>query len=91
MAKPRVDLWVDATYHQVRVDGRVISQATVVAVGITSEGARQVLGVDVGPSEDRIGAPEFPPLDGTLPDWLEGEREIGVSRRRPSNVITRRV
>ena len=46
-------LWVDATYHKVRVDGRVISQATVVAVGVTSEGDRQVLGVDVGPSEDR--------------------------------------
>ena len=46
-------LWVDATYHKVRVDGRVISQATVVAVGITSDGTRQILGVDVGPSEDR--------------------------------------
>jgi putative transposase len=31
-------LWVDATYHKVRVDGRVISQATVVAVGVTPEG-----------------------------------------------------
>jgi putative transposase len=46
-------LWVDATYHKVRVDGRVISQATVVAVGVTSTGERQVLGLDVGPSEDR--------------------------------------
>ena len=46
-------LWVDATYHKVRVDGRVISQATVVAVGVTTDGERQVLGVDVGPSEDR--------------------------------------
>jgi putative transposase len=46
-------LWVDATYHKVRVDGRVISQATVVAVAVTSEGDRQVLGLDVGPSEDR--------------------------------------
>jgi transposase-like protein len=46
-------LWVDATYLKVRVDGRVISQATVVAVGVTSEGDRQVLGIDVGPSEDR--------------------------------------
>ena len=46
-------LWVDATYHKVRVAGRVLSQATVVAVGVTSEGDRQVLGVDVGPSEDR--------------------------------------
>jgi transposase-like protein len=46
-------LWVDATYHKVRVDGRVVSQATVVAVGITSDGVRQVLGVDVGPSEEK--------------------------------------
>jgi len=46
-------LWVDATYQKVRVDGRVVSQATVVAVGITSDGDRQVLGVDEGPSEDR--------------------------------------
>ena len=46
-------LWVDATYHKVRVNGRVTSQATVVAVGVTSEGERQVLGIDVGPSEDR--------------------------------------
>jgi transposase-like protein len=46
-------VWVDATYHKVRVDGRVQNQATVVAVGVTGDGERQVLGVDVGPSEDR--------------------------------------
>jgi transposase-like protein len=46
-------LWVDATYHKVRVDGHVVSQATVVAVGVTTNGDRQVLGIDVGPSEDR--------------------------------------
>lgn len=44
---------VDATYHKVRVNWRVTRQATVVAVGVTSEGERQVLGFDVGPSEDR--------------------------------------
>src|SRR5436190_13239984 len=27
-------VWVDATYHKVRVDGHVTSQATVVAVGV---------------------------------------------------------
>jgi transposase-like protein len=31
----------------------VQSQATVVAVGVTTDGERQVLGIDVGPSEDR--------------------------------------
>jgi putative transposase len=37
----------------VRVDGRGTSQATVVAIGISSDGERHVLGLDVGPSEDR--------------------------------------
>jgi transposase-like protein len=46
-------VWLDATYHKVRVDGRVVSQATVVAIGVTIEGERQVLGVAVGASEDK--------------------------------------
>jgi putative transposase len=46
-------LWLDATYHKVRIDGRVVSQATVVAIGVTLDGERQILGVDVGASEDR--------------------------------------
>ena len=45
-------LWVDATYHKVRVDGGVVSQATAVAVGVTDDGERHVLGVDTGASED---------------------------------------
>ena len=46
-------VWLDATYHKVRMDGRVVSQATVVAIGVTRDGERQILGVDVGASEDR--------------------------------------
>jgi transposase-like protein len=45
-------LWLDATFGRVRDAGRVVSQAVVVAVGVTAGGAREVLGVDVGPSED---------------------------------------
>jgi transposase-like protein len=45
-------IWLDASYHHVREDGRVISMATVVAVGVSSCGRREVLGVDVGPCED---------------------------------------
>ena len=45
-------VWVDATYHKVRVDGRVVSQATAVAVGVTADGERHVLGIDAGASED---------------------------------------
>jgi putative transposase len=46
-------VWLDATYHKVRIDSRVVSQATVVAIGVTLDGERQILGVDVGASEDR--------------------------------------
>ena len=45
-------VWVDATYHKVRIDGRVVSQATAVAVGVTTDGERHVLGVNAGASED---------------------------------------
>jgi putative transposase len=45
-------LWLDATFHKIREGGRVISVATVVAVGVSEAGHRSVLGVDTGPSED---------------------------------------
>jgi putative transposase len=46
-------VWVDATYVKARQDGRVASVAVVIAVGINgNSGEREVLGVDVGPSED---------------------------------------
>lgn len=45
-------LWLDATFVKGRMDGRVVSLAVVVAVGVTADGAREVLGVAVGPSED---------------------------------------
>ena len=45
-------VWLDATYHKVRQDGRVVSQATVVAIGVTLDGERQILGMDVGASEE---------------------------------------
>jgi len=67
-------LWVDATYHKVRVDGRVTSQATVVAVGVTADGERQVLGVDVGPSEDRAFWTAF--LRGLVKRGLRGVRLV---------------
>jgi putative transposase len=45
--------WVDATYVKARQDGRVASTAVVIAVGVKAQtGEREVLGFDVGPSED---------------------------------------
>lgn len=45
-------LWLDATFVKVREAGRVVSQAVVIAIGVNAAGVREVLGVDVGPSED---------------------------------------
>ncbi len=45
-------VWLDATYIKVRIDGRVVPQAVVIAVGVRLSGEREVLGVDVGPSEE---------------------------------------
>src|SRR5437899_4850684 len=45
-------VWLDATFHKLREAGRVISVATVVAIGVTQAGGRPVLGAATGPSED---------------------------------------
>ena len=47
-------VYLDATYVNVRDDalGQVVSRAVVIATGITANGDREVLGVDVGDSED---------------------------------------
>jgi transposase-like protein len=44
-------LWIDATYVKVRQSGRIVSVAVIVAVGVNSDGRREVLGMAIGPSE----------------------------------------
>ena len=44
-------LWIDATYVKVRQNGRIVSVAVIVAVGVNADGRREVLGMDIGPSE----------------------------------------
>jgi putative transposase len=44
-------LWIDATYLKVRQGGRIVSLAAIIAVGVNSDGRREVLGVATGPSE----------------------------------------
>ena len=43
--------WIDATYVKVRQAGRVVSMAVTIAVGVNTDGRREVLGMDIGPSE----------------------------------------
>ncbi|TQO19848.1 transposase-like protein [Rhodoglobus vestalii] len=47
-------VFLDATYCKARVNHRVISQAMVVAIGVASDGRREVLGFDVGDSENEV-------------------------------------
>ncbi|WP_264671655.1 IS256 family transposase [Arthrobacter sp. VKM Ac-2550] len=45
-------VFLDATYCKARVGHRVVSQAVVVAFGVAADGRREVLGFDVGDSEN---------------------------------------
>ncbi len=44
-------LWIDATYVKVRQNGRIVSVATIIAIGANTDGRREVLGMQVGASE----------------------------------------
>ncbi|MCA3502574.1 MAG: IS256 family transposase [Rhodobacter sp.] len=44
-------VWIDATYLKVRQNGRIVSVAVIIAVGVNSDGRREVLGMDIGVSE----------------------------------------
>lgn len=44
-------VFADATFCKVRVGAHVVSQALVVATGVSIEGTREVLGTAVGDSE----------------------------------------
>jgi putative transposase len=61
-------VFLDATYCKARVAGRVVSQAVVIATGVSADGRREVLGSAVGDSETK----EF------WTDFLRGLRERGL-------------
>ena len=44
-------LWIDATYLKVRRGGRIVSVAAIIAVGVNTDGRREVLGMEIGTSE----------------------------------------
>ncbi|TCS21569.1 IS256 family transposase [Acidomonas methanolica] len=44
-------LWIDATYLKLRQGGRIVSIAVIIAVGVNTDGRREVLGGATGPSE----------------------------------------
>jgi putative transposase len=52
-------LWIDATYLKVRRGGRIVSVAVIIAVGVNTDGRREVLGMEVGTSEAEPICTEF--------------------------------
>jgi transposase-like protein len=67
-------VWLDATYVKARQDGRVVALAVVVAVGVRATGEREVLGLDVGASEDGAFWLQF--LRGLVARGLRGVRLV---------------
>jgi transposase-like protein len=67
-------LWLDARYEHVREDHRVQAMAVVVAYGVRADGVREVLGVDVGLSEDVVCWRAF--LQGLVARGLRGVKLV---------------
>ena len=45
-------VWLDGLTQKVREGGRIVNVCVVVATGVNAEGQREILGMDVGASED---------------------------------------
>ncbi len=67
-------LWIDATYIKVRQNGRIVSVAVIVAVGANTDGRREVLGMQIGPSEAETFWTDF--LRGLARRGLRGVRLV---------------
>lgn len=65
-------LWIDATYLKVRRGGRIVSVAVIIAVGVNTDGRREVLGMEIGTSEAEPIWTEFPRKEGSCAasSWL---------------------
>ena len=52
-------VWLDATYLKVRQGGRIVSIAAIIAVAVTVDGRREIIGLGTGPSEAETFWTEF--------------------------------
>ena len=73
-------LWLDALTQRVREEGRIAQVSVVVATAVNADGKREVLGIDVGTSED--GAVWLSFLRGLVARGLSGV-ELVTFRRPP--------
>jgi putative transposase len=69
-----VYVWLDATYVHVREHSHVVSKAIVIATGLRADGHREVLGLDVGDSENETFWREF--LTSLTDRGLDGVRLV---------------
>jgi len=69
LSEPYPYLWLDALYEKVRIDGTVVSNAVVIAYGVTARGFRDVIAIDVVDTESKESWTTF----------LRGLRKRGLS------------
>jgi transposase-like protein len=68
-------VWLDATYVKARRDHHIVSVAVIVAVGVNTDGRREVLGMTVGHSEAE-------------PFWVEFLRSLARRGLRGVKLVT---
>jgi transposase-like protein len=67
-------LWLDATYLKVRDGGRIVSVAAIIAMAVSSDGRREIVGLGIGPSEAEPFWSGF--LKGLLKRGLRGVKLV---------------
>ena len=67
-------VWLDATYLKVREAGRIVSVAVTIAIGVNTDGRREVLGMAIGASEAETFWTEF--LRGLARRGLRGVKLV---------------
>ena len=82
-------LWIDATYLKSRQGGRIVSVAVIVAVGVNTDGRREVLGVATGASEAEVFWTEF--LRSLADRGLRGVKLVIADDHKGLRAAARRV
>ena len=79
-------VFLDATYCKVRINARVVSQAVIIATGVSADGRREVLGCEVGDSETESFWDRLP----ARPAGPRPERSATGHQRQPARADQRR-
>jgi putative transposase len=67
-------LWLDATYLKQREGGRIVSVAAIIAVAVSTDGRREIVGLGIGPSEAEPFWSSF--LKGLVKRGLKGVKLV---------------